>query len=205
MEISELNEEEPTVFQDEEFNLSDHMASSNCSDSGTTQITFEQSTIPYSDNDSPEENKKKEEAWLHLTDTSDGEEDEDHFNKKSKSKEHFTINRKRMPRSTRKDIRYDTSGKVKSIRSANSKTVSASTSPKTISDEKSTSNVPIYCLCREPERPSMIGCDYCDEWYHISCLNLSKDEVKELTKCKWTCPKCELKDSKLAKGMESCK
>ena len=107
MEISELNEEEPTVFQAEEFNISDPMASSNCSDSGTTQITFEQSTIPYSDNDSPEENKKKEEAWLHLTDTSDGEEDEDHFNKKSKSKEHFTINRKRMPRSTRKDIRYD--------------------------------------------------------------------------------------------------
>ena len=107
MEISELNEEEPTVSQAEEFNLSDPMASSNCSDSGTTQITFEQSTIPYSDNDSPEENKKKEEAWLHLTDTSDGEEDEDHFNKKSKSKEHFTINRKRMPRSTRKDIRYD--------------------------------------------------------------------------------------------------
>jgi len=92
-----------------------------------------------------------------------------------------------------------TSGKVTSYRSANSKTVSASSSPKTISDKKSTFNVPIYCLCREPERPGMIGCDYCDEWYHISCLNLSKDEVKELTKCKWTCPKCELKDSKLAK------
>ena len=98
-----------------------------------------------------------------------------------------------------------TSGKVTSYRSANSKTVSASSSPKTISDKKSTFNVPIYCLCREPERPGMIGCDYCDEWYHISCLNLSKDEVKELTKCKWTCPKCELKDSKLAKGLESCK
>ena len=107
MEISELNEEEPTVFQAEEFKISDPMASSNCSDSGTTQITFEQSTIPYNDNDSSEENKKKEEAWLHLTDTSDREEDEDHFNKKSKSKEHFTSYGKRMPRSTRKDIRYD--------------------------------------------------------------------------------------------------
>ena len=99
-----------------------------------------------------------------------------------------------------------TSGKVTSTRSANLKTESASTSPKAspkaITDKKSTANVPIYCLCREPERPGMIGCDYCDEWYHISCLNLSKDEVKELTKCKWTCPKCELKDSKLAKGME---
>ena len=111
------------------------------------------------------------------------------------------IVRKRNANST-----SSTSGKVTSTRSANLKTESASTSPKAspkaITDKKSTANVPIYCLCREPERPGMIGCDYCDEWYHISCLNLSKDEVKELTKCKWTCPKCELKDSKLAKGME---
>lgn len=58
-----------------------------------------------------------------------------------------------------------------------------------------------YCLCREPERPGMIGCDYCEEWYHISCLNLKKEEVNELTKCKWMCPKCELKDSKNTRGM----
>ena len=57
-----------------------------------------------------------------------------------------------------------------------------------------------YCLCREPERPGMIGCDYCEEWYHISCLNLKREEVRELTKCKWMCPKCELKDKKMTKG-----
>ena len=48
-----------------------------------------------------------------------------------------------------------------------------------------------YCLCREPERPGMIGCDFCEEWYHSSCLNLKKEDVKQLTKCKWKCPKCE--------------
>ena len=44
----------------------------------------------------------------------------------------------------------------------------------------------------------MIGCDYCEEWFHISCLSITKDKVKELTKCKWMCPKCELKNAKLS-------
>ena len=65
-------------------------------------------------------------------------------------------------------------------------------------DEK----VVLYCLCREPERPGMIGCDFCEEWYHSSCLNLKKEDVKQLTKCKWKCPKCELTDSKQAKALE---
>ena len=60
----------------------------------------------------------------------------------------------------------------------------------------------LYCLCREPERPGMIGCDFCEEWYHSSCLNLKKEDVKQLTKCKWKCPKCELTDSKQAKALE---
>ena len=48
----------------------------------------------------------------------------------------------------------------------------------------------------------MIGCDFCEEWYHSSCLNLKKEDVKQLTKCKWKCPKCELTDSKQAKALE---
>ena len=53
----------------------------------------------------------------------------------------------------------------------------------------------VFCLCREPERPNMIGCDFCDEWYHYNCLNLTKSEAKELTKKEWTCPNCEFKSS----------
>ena len=45
------------------------------------------------------------------------------------------------------------------------------------------------------ERPNMIGCDFCDEWYHYNCLNLTKAEAKELTKKEWTCPNCEFKSS----------
>ena len=51
----------------------------------------------------------------------------------------------------------------------------------------------LYCLCRQPERPGMLGCDFCDEWFHRSCLKLSQNEAEELTKCEWMCPKCELK------------
>ena len=76
-----------------------------------------------------------------------------------------------------------------------------STSDKKPRSSSSSTNVPVkYCLCREPERPGMIGCDYCEEWYHISCLNLKKEDAKQLTKCKWQCPKCELESKKQAKG-----
>ena len=41
----------------------------------------------------------------------------------------------------------------------------------------------------------MIGCDYCDEWFHPDCLKLSKNEVKILTKSQWACPICEPDDN----------
>ena len=63
--------------------------------------------------------------------------------------------------------------------------------------------IKLYCLCREPERPGMIGCDYCEEWYHISCLNLKKEDAKQLTKCKWQCPKCELESKRQEKSTSS--
>ena len=73
--------------------------------------------------------------------------------------------------------------------------------PKAPTVKKKQKDVTLYCLCREPERPGMIGCDFCDEWYHISCLNLKKEDAKQLTKCKWECPKCELANKKSTKGI----
>ena len=52
----------------------------------------------------------------------------------------------------------------------------------------------VYCLCQTPERPGMIGCDFCDEWFHPDCLNLSKNDVKKFIKCQWACPNCEPDD-----------
>ena len=51
----------------------------------------------------------------------------------------------------------------------------------------------VYCICRKEERPGMIGCDHCDEWYHTQCLSLTKDDVKKLSNENWFCPNCELK------------
>ena len=46
-------------------------------------------------------------------------------------------------------------------------------------------------ICQEPARKGVIGCDFCEEWYHTTCLNLKKEDVNQLTKRKWKCPKCE--------------
>ena len=51
----------------------------------------------------------------------------------------------------------------------------------------------------------MIGCDFCEEWYHDSCLKLNENYVKKITApgYKWKCPKCELRNSKPKKVTES--
>ena len=53
--------------------------------------------------------------------------------------------------------------------------------------------IPVYCICRGAERPGMIGCDFCDEWFHPQCLRLNKEEVERLAGETWRCPNCDLK------------
>ena len=37
---------------------------------------------------------------------------------------------------------------------------------------------PLYCLCRSPDDGRfMIGCDYCEGWYHPQCVNLKEAVV----------------------------
>ena len=51
-----------------------------------------------------------------------------------------------------------------------------------------------YCLCGYPDdgKP-MIKCDFCEDWYHISCLNMSLEEYKafESSSYTWLCKVCE--------------
>jgi hypothetical protein len=31
-----------------------------------------------------------------------------------------------------------------------------------------------YCICRGPDtEKTMIGCDYCKDWFHLTCVDLS--------------------------------
>ena len=52
----------------------------------------------------------------------------------------------------------------------------------------------MYCLCGKPMKdddPGVIGCDFCEEWFHAKCLRMSDAGLKRaLQSKKWRCPKC---------------
>ncbi|KAK3271151.1 hypothetical protein CYMTET_20483 [Cymbomonas tetramitiformis] len=57
----------------------------------------------------------------------------------------------------------------------------------------------LYCFCQQPWDPDrdMIGCDYCDGWYHYDCVGISEAEAETMDKYK--CDKCKRgRRSKLA-------
>ena len=43
-----------------------------------------------------------------------------------------------------------------------------------------------YCVCRQPDDGFMIECDWCDEWFHGRCVNVSEEEGVRIKKYK--CP-----------------
>jgi len=50
----------------------------------------------------------------------------------------------------------------------------------------------LYCYCRKPSSKDLIGCDFCPQWYHPTCLNLSDESVKIILSLPtWRCPECE--------------
>ena len=53
----------------------------------------------------------------------------------------------------------------------------------------STSKNKIYCICKQPydENKTMIGCDKCDDWFHLECLNLKNFPNAK----KWYCKRCK--------------
>ncbi|KAH3733982.1 hypothetical protein DPMN_040421 [Dreissena polymorpha] len=49
-----------------------------------------------------------------------------------------------------------------------------------------------YCVCRKPYSGRfMIQCDFCEEWYHGSCVNVTATEALEIDKYK--CRACKQK------------
>eukprot|EP01084_Bolivina_argentea_P012323 23090_1 len=50
----------------------------------------------------------------------------------------------------------------------------------------------LYCICREPYdgTTKMICCDYCQEWYHLSCIGLSAAKLASVEQLKFKCPVC---------------
>jgi len=60
--------------------------------------------------------------------------------------------------------------------------------------ERSCEKVSLNCLCHKPyiSDQKIIGCDFCNGWYHESCLKLSRNDIKLIDNNKWACSKCFL-------------
>lgn len=50
-----------------------------------------------------------------------------------------------------------------------------------------------YCLCRQLYFGRMVGCDSCDEWYHLTCVGLSEGQADKSDS--YICIRCVLKNS----------
>jgi len=74
-------------------------------------------------------------------------------------------------------------------------TTSASSSPSSSSSSSSPTitSLPgeegkLYCICRKPEVWPMIGCDACQDWFHLSCVGLTPTDAAQIDK--YACPRC---------------
>lgn len=45
-----------------------------------------------------------------------------------------------------------------------------------------------YCICRLHYYGDMIGCDRCDDWFHLSCVGLTQAQIQNVEE--YTCVKC---------------
>lgn len=62
-------------------------------------------------------------------------------------------------------------------------------SPEPVSDDEGSDGGP-YCLCRgTDDHRWMICCEFCDDWFHGECINLSKEVGENLIE-KFVCPNC---------------
>ncbi|KAJ8322134.1 hypothetical protein KUTeg_000605 [Tegillarca granosa] len=57
----------------------------------------------------------------------------------------------------------------------------------------------LYCICKQPHgNRFMIGCDKCENWYHGTCVGISRARGREMEKNneEYTCPVCAEKEKK---------
>ncbi|OWA51734.1 putative PHD finger protein 3 [Hypsibius exemplaris] len=77
---------------------------------------------------------------------------------------------------------------------ANSNTGSAGES----NSKKPRKPAKVYCICKKPyDKGFMISCDTCSDWFHGTCVDVTKKEGDAITREKrmWQCPPCSEKNA----------
>lgn len=59
--------------------------------------------------------------------------------------------------------------------------------------KSSSSDEPVFCICRRPESDFMIQCDRCKEWYHGNCIGITKRKAKSIEN--YICDACNENNS----------
>ncbi|KAK9453252.1 hypothetical protein V1511DRAFT_505152 [Dipodascopsis uninucleata] len=62
----------------------------------------------------------------------------------------------------------------------------------------------LYCICRKPDSGQwMIGCDYCEEWYHGKCVKIDECDSELIEQ--YCCPRCQSKKLGMTTWKKKCK
>ncbi|VDI62765.1 Hypothetical predicted protein [Mytilus galloprovincialis] len=60
-----------------------------------------------------------------------------------------------------------------------------------LAGNKTKPTTPQYCVCRGPDTgETMVQCDNCREWFHLTCIGMSIQEANEIDP--YICPNCQL-------------
>lgn len=46
----------------------------------------------------------------------------------------------------------------------------------------------LYCICKKPADNDMIGCDECQDWFHMDCVSITPEIAENLVN--YVCPSC---------------
>ncbi|CAH0380558.1 unnamed protein product [Bemisia tabaci] len=66
----------------------------------------------------------------------------------------------------------------------------------------------LWCICKKPHNNRfMICCDTCEEWFHGSCVGITKAMGEDMEKkgIEWVCPQCKEKKPQDGKGLAASK
>ena len=97
--------------------------------------------------------------------------------------------RGRRPKSAKKDEAFDDEPAAKRQKGADGVREERRGRPPKRRRAQVVDGVEVYCYCkRSLGEAFMLGCDYCDDWFHGSCVDITEEDAQFLSSYK--CPLC---------------